>query len=261
MYADSDEENSQEGQERQGQSEPNVSGEAEAADSADGEKGAHRSLLGGMSPQVSTRPAGDHDADSVGDRVPEPMDEDPRSVRETVLERLPAELREPPPSAPIPCIAENVKKWMNLKEGGLQLAAAIQQRRDFCNPYMMNMMIEYNQLDEYGSCYPKDLWDPKGIPPEDFAKALEKELIETQKRRQQEQRAKGKIDFASGGVEKSDMAPSALSSGPASAVSAAAAAAVAKAKVKAAALSKAQPPANKPKRASKWDSGANPLMK
>lgn len=42
----------------------------------------------------------------------------------------------------------------------------------------MNMMIEYNRIDEYGSCYPPELWDPDGLPPEDFAAALEKDLFE-----------------------------------------------------------------------------------
>ena len=37
-------------------------------------------------------------------------------------------------------------------------------------------MIEYNQMDEYGSCYPPELWDPTGIPAEDFVRPLEREL-------------------------------------------------------------------------------------
>lgn len=163
-------------------------------------------------------------------------------------------------------------KWMKLKEGGMSLADAIQQRRDFCNPYMLAMLIEYNGLDEYGSAFPPELWDPAAIPPEDSPEALERAHAELAKRREEERRASGKVDFAPGGVQQpmggvraASPAPpggGVLPGGQLSAVSAAAAAAIAKAKATAAALpiSRAQAPA-KPRRPSKWDNAANPLLK
>jgi len=208
------------------------------------------------------------------------------------LEALPAELRDPPRGEPFPGISANVTKWKHLKEGGMVLSTALKNRRDFCNPHMMSMMIEYNDIDQYGSNYNPELWDPKQIPPEDFVGALEKEYMEVRasfpcervcpqhprkwgaclprlseeqrpqmaKKRTEEQRAKGKIDYVSGGVQTSEIpAGKALSSGQATSVSAAAAAAVAKAR--AATLSQQQQQASRPKKASRWSAPPNPIAK
>jgi len=176
------------------------------------------------------------------------------------LEALPAELRDPPRGEPFPGISANVTKWKHLKEGGMVLSTALKNRRDFCNPHMMSMMIEYNDIDQYGSNYNPELWDPKQIPPEDFVGALEKEYMEMAKKRTEEQRAKGKIDYVSGGVQTSEIpAGKALSSGQATSVSAAAAAAVAKAR--AATLSQQQQQASRPKKASRWSAPPNPIAK
>ena len=204
MYADSDEEEQEE--EQQGQSLPDGNdgpvvsgnGEMQAAVSCDDS-------------EVS-RPVGvDVDMVSVGGPPPAPAEEQDLPPPDP-LEFLPQDLREPPPGEPIPgisvsafqltviagkdnltssvpsiaiCIEVSVLLAAPLgqcdflaapKNSGTQMAAALKQSRDFCNPYMMNMMIEYNQLDEYGSCYPSELWDPKGIPAEDYSRPLEREM-------------------------------------------------------------------------------------
>ena len=203
MYADSDEEEQEEEQEGQslpeGDAGPVVSGngEVQAAVSCDDS-------------QVSRLVGVDVDMVSVGGPPPAPAEEQDIPPPDP-LEFLPQDLRDPPPGEPIPGISvsafpfslitgrdnlkalcillpyalkypcsshfqANVTSWLRLKNAGTQMAAALRQSRDFCNPYMMNMMIEYNQLDEYGSCYPSELWDPKGIPAEDYGRPLEREM-------------------------------------------------------------------------------------
>lgn len=219
----------------------------------------------GASPQASRREAMDMDGASPALRTGAQAEEEPRPLAPLAL--LPPELQERPDGEPFAGVSANVDKWMKLKEGGMSLADAIQQRRDFCNPYMLNMLIEYNNLDEYGSCYPPQVWDPKAISPEDFPDSLEKEHSEATRKREEEQRLKGKIEFAHGGVQSSaapqmNIAPQSsgiLPGSQLSAVSAAAAAAIAKAK--AGGAGKSQQGGPKPRRPSKWDNAANPLMK
>lgn len=47
-------------------------------------------------------------------------------------------------------------------------------QRDFMNPSILEKVIDQYDIDEIGSNYPKDLYDPHGMDPSDFFEEIAK---------------------------------------------------------------------------------------
>jgi HCNGP-like protein len=54
------------------------------------------------------------------------------------------------------------------KTGNMNLIKALKARRDYSNPYFLKKMVETYEINELGTCFAKDIWDPTSLPKEDF---------------------------------------------------------------------------------------------
>jgi hypothetical protein len=84
--------------------------------------------------------------------------------------------------------------------------------------YFLEKMVEHFSLDPYGSCFPKEVWDPTALPPEDTWAQLSKALKRADQRRAAERAARAAVAFGSGGVHM----PATAAAGPGAAAAAAA---------------------------------------
>eukprot|EP00443_Scrippsiella_acuminata_P080548 CAMPEP_0115485198 /NCGR_PEP_ID=MMETSP0271-20121206/59784_1 /TAXON_ID=71861 /ORGANISM="Scrippsiella trochoidea, Strain CCMP3099" /LENGTH=199 /DNA_ID=CAMNT_0002913145 /DNA_START=90 /DNA_END=686 /DNA_ORIENTATION=+ len=72
-------------------------------------------------------------------------------------------------------ILERVRSLHELRKKGKSIRDHIQGSRDWSNPYILERVIKVFEIDEYGSNYPKEIFDPARIAehPSDFFDAPE----------------------------------------------------------------------------------------
>ena len=70
---------------------------------------------------------------------------------------------------------EKIKHYMELKEQqGFDLTDSIRSKKNFGNPYLFNIAVEHFKIDEVGSNYPSELFDPHGYAEADCEPAIRK---------------------------------------------------------------------------------------
>merc|ERR1712060_849803 len=80
-----------------------------------------------------------------------------------------------PPGEPDPELVERVQYLHDLRKRGRSIRDYIQGSRDWSNPYILERVIKVFELDEHGSNYPKDIFDPARVAehPSDYYDAPE----------------------------------------------------------------------------------------
>jgi len=62
-----------------------------------------------------------------------------------------------------------VKSYMKMQEDqGITITASLRALRAYKNPDFLQHSVDHDNIDQYGSCYPKDIFDPHGLPKEDY---------------------------------------------------------------------------------------------
>ncbi|CAK0889088.1 unnamed protein product [Prorocentrum cordatum] len=93
-----------------------------------------------------------------------------------------------PPGEPQAELVERVRSLYELKQKGKSIRDHIQGSRDWSNPYILEQVIKVLEIDEYGSNYPKDVFDPAKVAehPSDYynAKECERPPLPKRPRRQ-----------------------------------------------------------------------------
>jgi hypothetical protein len=80
-----------------------------------------------------------------------------------------------PSQAADAAVVEKIKHYMSLKEEqGFDLTDSIRSKKNFGNPYIFNIAVEHFKIDEIGSNYPPELFDPHGYAESDFEPAIRK---------------------------------------------------------------------------------------
>ena len=80
-----------------------------------------------------------------------------------------------PSQAADAAVVEKIKHYMSLKEEqGFDLTDSIRSKKNFGNPYIFNIAVEHFKIDEIGSNYPSELFDPHGYTESDFESAIRK---------------------------------------------------------------------------------------
>lgn len=116
------------------------------------------------------------------------------------VEGSPREQKEPEfvlPSAPpwnVPGIpdAPDEKcdpKWQNRitwvleqqKRTGKQMVTEMQRNKSYRNPRFMQKHIEEKTVNQYGTCFPAEVWDPQNLPKEDFLDRIHRQMKERDK--------------------------------------------------------------------------------
>ncbi|KAI9033266.1 HCNGP-like protein-domain-containing protein [Hyaloraphidium curvatum] len=79
-----------------------------------------------------------------------------------------------PEGAVDPQLQAKMEKWTQLKREGTSFNKALMNNKAFRNPSIMNKLIEFLDLDQFGSNFPPDSFDPRGFGPESFLEELTK---------------------------------------------------------------------------------------
>ncbi|XP_022094170.1 SAP30-binding protein-like [Acanthaster planci] len=96
-------------------------------------------------------------------------------------------------------IANFYKKRFNLNQ--------IQTRKDFRNPSIYEKLISYLRIDELGSNYPTDVFNPHGWDESSYYEALSKVQKEDMAKREKEKKERTKVEFKMGMVKKTTPVP------------------------------------------------------
>lgn len=71
-------------------------------------------------------------------------------------------------------------KWQNRivwvleqqKRTGKQMVTEMQRNKSYRNPRFMQKHIEEKTVNQYGTCFPTHVWDPTGLPAEDYVEKI-----------------------------------------------------------------------------------------
>ncbi|GMY37513.1 SAP30-binding protein [Fagus crenata] len=104
----------------------------------------------------------------------------------------------PPPKAK--CSEElqrKINKFLDYKKGGKSFNAEVRHRKDYRNPDFLLHAVTYQDIDQIGSCFSKDVFDPHGYDKSDYYVEIEVDM----RREEQEKKKTQKVDFVSGGMQ------------------------------------------------------------
>ncbi|KAH9936983.1 HCNGP-like protein-domain-containing protein [Fomitopsis serialis] len=119
----------------------------------------------------------------------------------------------PPPSTPCdPALEAKLTQFMSLKRNlsdPIHFNDSLMSNRSFRNPHLYTRLVEFVDVDERATNFPKELWDPTDVQDEWYADRI----AEAQKVRSEQQAAQDgsfkrlKIDFASASRRPTAAAP------------------------------------------------------
>lgn len=81
------------------------------------------------------------------------------------------------------------------KLGKLSLNEHVQQKKDFRNPSIYEKLVSYCSIDEYGTNYPRNLFNPSSWGVESYYDALAKAQKEAHDKKEKEKHKKGQVEF------------------------------------------------------------------
>uniref|UniRef100_A0A1B6FJ29 SAP30-binding protein n=1 Tax=Cuerna arida TaxID=1464854 RepID=A0A1B6FJ29_9HEMI len=111
-----------------------------------------------------------------------------------------------PPEPSGRCSNELQDKITKLHEkmvsNGLDMNKIIQQRKDFRNPSIYEKLIQFCSINEFGTNYPPEVYDPVRWGPESFYEELAKVQKSEMDRREKERKEKTKVEFVVGTAKR-----------------------------------------------------------
>ncbi|KAL2346678.1 hypothetical protein Fmac_000678 [Flemingia macrophylla] len=108
----------------------------------------------------------------------------------------------PPPKAK--CSDElqrKINKFLEYKKAGKSFNAEVRNKKDYRNPDFLLHAVRYQDIDQTGSCFSKDVFDPHGYDPSDFYDEIEADMRRESERKEQEKKKTQKVEFISGGAQ------------------------------------------------------------
>ncbi|GFO22493.1 sap30-binding protein [Plakobranchus ocellatus] len=160
---------------------------------------------------VSYGPDEDHDEDETSSEEEEAEESESNSPEgpstdNSALSRsvrnLSSDEIQIPPEPPGKCSAELQKKiedsFEKMRREGLDLNRIIQSKKHFRNPSIYEKLIAFCHIDEKGTNFPPELYDPHIWGKESFHDELDKAQRKDMERREKEKKEKTKIEFLTG---------------------------------------------------------------
>ncbi|XP_070847535.1 SAP30-binding protein isoform X2 [Chaetodon auriga] len=143
------------------------------------------------------------DADDV--EIPEEERKDPNELvalfSEKVRNMSPDEIRIPP-EPPGRCSSQLQDKIHKLYErklhGDFDTNSHIQKKKEFRNPSIYEKLIQFCGIDELGTNYPKDMFDPHGWSEDSYYEALAKAQKVEMDKLEKAKKERTKIEFVTG---------------------------------------------------------------
>lgn len=111
-----------------------------------------------------------------------------------------------PPPPEVKCSEElqrKINKFLEYKKAGKSFNAEVRNRKDYRNPDFLLHAVRYQDIDQIGSCFSKDVFDPHGYDSSDFYDQIEADMRRESDRKEQEKKKaqNQKVDFTSGGTQ------------------------------------------------------------
>eukprot|EP00891_Asterochloris_glomerata_P007458 jgi/Astpho2/7458/fgenesh1_pg.00114_%23_70_t len=128
----------------------------------------------------------------------------------TPLRQLPPELMQPPDTPCDPACVLQVQKFIETQQKtNKSLNRELRKSRGYRNPYFLRSTVESFKLQEGGTCFAPEIWDPTALPKEDFKEALTAEWEKFDAERKARRQQHG-TQFKSGGTEVARSGPAGL---------------------------------------------------
>ncbi|XVF87314.1 hypothetical protein PTKIN_Ptkin18bG0110300 [Pterospermum kingtungense] len=98
-------------------------------------------------------------------------------------------------------LQRKIDKFLNLKRAGKSFNAEVRNRKDYRNPDFLLHAVRYQDIDQIGSCFSKDVFDPHGYDKSDYYDEIEADMKRERERKEQESKKNQKVEFMSGGTQ------------------------------------------------------------
>lgn len=92
--------------------------------------------------------------------------------------------------------------YERMESSGLDMNHVIQQRKDFRNPSIYEKLIQFCSINEFGTNYPAQAYDPLRWGKESFYEELARVQKAEMDRREKERKDKTKVEFVSGTAKR-----------------------------------------------------------
>eukprot|EP00262_Sarcandra_glabra_P021906 TRINITY_DN9444_c0_g3_i2.p1 TRINITY_DN9444_c0_g3~~TRINITY_DN9444_c0_g3_i2.p1 ORF type:complete len:451 (+),score=105.10 TRINITY_DN9444_c0_g3_i2:51-1355(+) len=106
-------------------------------------------------------------------------------------------------------LQEKINKFLAYKRAGKSFNCDLRNRKDYRNPDFLQHAVRYQDIDQIGTCFSKDVFDPHGYDKSDYYDEIEADMKREGERKEQERKKSQKVEFVQGGIQ-----PGAVPSAP-----------------------------------------------
>lgn len=115
----------------------------------------------------------------------------------------------PPPTARCSDeLQKKIDKFLSLKRSGKSYNTEVRNKKEYRNPDFLLHAVTYQDIDQIGSCFSKDVFDPHGYDKSDYYDEIEADMKREMERKEQEKKKNQKVDFITGGAQPGVVGPS-----------------------------------------------------
>uniref|UniRef100_A0A2P2K2B4 SAP30-binding protein n=1 Tax=Rhizophora mucronata TaxID=61149 RepID=A0A2P2K2B4_RHIMU len=129
--------------------------------------------------------------------------EDPVEVVDPLDKFLPPAPKENCPEE----LQRKIDKFLSLKKIGRSFNAEVRNKKDYRNPDFLLHAVRYQDIDQIGTCFSKDVFDPHGYEQSDYYLDIEADMRRERERKEQELKKSPKVEFVSGGTQPGMVVP------------------------------------------------------
>ncbi|XP_022955191.1 DNA ligase 1-like isoform X1 [Cucurbita moschata] len=98
-------------------------------------------------------------------------------------------------------LQRKINKFLEYKKAGKSFNAEVRNRKDYRNPDFLLHAVRYQDIDQIGSCFSKDVFDPHGYDKSDYYNEIEADMKREMERKELERKKSPKMEFVSGGTQ------------------------------------------------------------
>ncbi|KAG0461183.1 hypothetical protein HPP92_021480 [Vanilla planifolia] len=105
-----------------------------------------------------------------------------------------------PPPVTTDCpqeLQEKINRFLAYKKAGKSFNADLRNRKDYRNPNFLQHAVSYQDIDEVGTCFSKEVFDPHGYHKSDYYDEIEADMKRELEKKEQERKKTQKLDLAS----------------------------------------------------------------
>ncbi|KAM7500687.1 hypothetical protein LguiA_025101 [Lonicera macranthoides] len=105
-------------------------------------------------------------------------------------------------------LQDKIIKFLSLKKTtGRSFNSEVRNRKEYRNPDFLLHAVTYQDIDQIGSCFSKDVFDPHGYDKSDYYDEIEADMKREMERKEQEKKKSQKVEYISGGTQPGTVVP------------------------------------------------------